>query len=139
MKKIKIVLTLFLISLLLIGCSKERANQLELDNVIKQLTTSGVELEEATIHNPSVFGATLNGVVPAEYRTKDNGELYVYVFASKKDLDQGVDEFKEMTETMELIRHSKYVIDNILIFYVNSEGVFDEEVNQEIIEGMESL
>lgn len=129
---IKKLTGMLVLVLMLSGCtSNDSSNTLSLASTIDFLDEHGVQLIEVNeIHPENVFNQTLNSVSPTFFKLidYDDERLSIYVFASSLEISAAIEEFENKNETATLIPYEKYIVHNILIFYIFGDAPSPEVV-----------
>ena len=137
MKKILILLLMLGTTLTLISC---RSNNNEALITAEQISdifhNHQIILSEPPNSSPnSVFIRAYNGVTPETYTSNQEDLISSYIYDSSKEAIKGLDRFEEQTSAADLVRHSKYRIANVLMFYLP----VSEKSNDHIIAAVEDL
>jgi len=133
----------FLILVLLGGCNEESESDLQVSNrqeVIASLKVQGLTpKEQIEKWGKKVFGMKLNKVRPAGYDLEGN-DLYVYIYPSQAAREQGLDDWREKTASMDIGgAFQVYEAENVLLFCVSEMEDLDGETDEKIQAAMDGL
>lgn len=126
------IMVILLLGITLIAC-RQNKKTISLSEVEEAIANQGLELNEG-IWTDNIFMEELNGFTPESYVVKE-ATLSIYVFTSVKERKAGVQQFKEMTATMELVPYKMFEVNNVLAFIVKG----DERTNEKVEEAFEEL
>jgi hypothetical protein len=125
----KLCILFVLIVLLLSACQKTSSNTFEVIT-LKQLLSSfqeqNLSLKEIEVSKDNILGMRLNGARPIAYKL--NGKrLMFYIYDTSKEREKGLEDFRNKTETANVVSYNYYEVKNVLIFYV-----YEDELNIEV-------
>lgn len=114
--------------LLLVGCSlvdedleHHISSNISEEDLVKALHEHGVHIVEIKSKD-NIFGSKLNQVKPGAYELDDK-QLFIYEYKSADERDEGLEQFKKNTETMNVVSYTLFKHRNILMFYVHAEDL----------------
>ena len=115
--------------LLLVGCSLvdedlvyHNSSNISEEDLVKALNENGVHVVETKSLKDDIFGSKLNLVKPGAYELGDK-QLFIYEYTSADERDEGLEQFKKNTETMNVVSYTIFTHRNILMFYVHAENL----------------
>lgn len=80
----------------------------------------------------------LNGIRPSAYEL-DGKRILVYIYDSSDEREQGLEDWREKTASMNTVSYKVYEVNNVLLFYVyeeeNLNSKFDNRI-QNIVNGL---
>lgn len=131
----KRIISLFVLILILVGCSA-KTSTFSLVDAVDRVETQDINLVKIDDIDPEFpFYQNLVGVDPAVFSVNDNQSLSIYVFESSSEVEEAVEEFEEKAATGTLADHERYEINNLLIFYI----LDGESPDTDVIDGIESI
>src|SRR5690625_4496323 len=121
----KTIVAILLFVLMIGGCATKESSLL-LSDAMDLFRENEIQLIEIDQIDPDyAFNKTLNGVKPTLFSVNDQQIVSIYVFSSHSDVDAGIEVFENKTATATLEMHERYVIDNLLVFYILREHPID--------------
>ncbi|QED46103.1 hypothetical protein [Cytobacillus dafuensis] len=119
------------IVLFLTSCQKiSDASVITLKQVLTSFEEQQLSLKEIEVSKDNIFGMKLNGVRPYSYELEGKS-LFVYIYKSTKEREQGLEDFRHKTANANIVSFSNYEVKNVLIFYVYEKDL-DFEVDNKI-------
>ncbi|WP_241674475.1 hypothetical protein [Paenibacillus luteus] len=138
----KMVTMLIVLCLLLSSCSNHPNSDSQHVSAIqvKELFDKHaiVLTEPKDLHPENVFIRILNGVKPETYVMNDKQLISIYAYPSEKDAREGAKDFEAKTAVADVVQHRRYVIGNILLFYVVDKENEDSRLEL-VIENLRSM
>jgi hypothetical protein len=118
----KMISLLIVLGVLLSSCSNYPNSDSKRVSAIQVKELFGkhaiVLTEPKDLHPENVFIRILNGVKPETYDMNDNQLISIYVYQSDTGAREGAKDFEAKTAVADVVQHRRYVIGNILLFYV---------------------
>lgn len=88
------------------------------------LSEESIEFNEVSINPMSIFDKRLLGKEPHHLEITSENFLHIYKYPSKSLAQMARDTFIKKTESMDMVAHNLYVVEDMFIIYV-----FHSEVN----------
>ncbi|WFA17243.1 hypothetical protein ERY13_08020 [Paenibacillus mucilaginosus] len=99
----------------------------------------GIPLSEPKgMHPENVFLRNLNGVAPHTFTINESQLISIYIYSSSQGAVDGAKDFENKTSAAGVVPHSRYLVENILLYYVPDGSQEDERIYL-VIEEMRSL
>ena len=117
--------------------SEVTTDSISFSEVTSALDRQGLFLEEAKLPEENPFIQDLNGVSPEVYFLEGK-TLSIYTFPTVEERKEGMEDFEELTATMELVLSETFTKENIVIFYV-FRGEEEKETIRKLRNATESL
>lgn len=109
----------------LAGCQSKDPNAVTLKEVRSLFEEQQLLLNEHNVSNSKIFGTKLYGVKPSSY-SLDGKSLYIYIYDSTKGPEKGVGNFRNKTQTFNLVSYKVYKAKNALLFYAYEKDLSSE-------------
>ncbi|WP_308636371.1 hypothetical protein [Paenibacillus silvisoli] len=102
------------------GC-KEKETIVTLDDVKSIVAHYGIPTTPINEdeNRDSVFARAYNEVKPSRYVVDTEQTLSIYVYASSSDAIKGVKDFEEKTAAADVIAHTRYQINNLVLYSIS--------------------
>lgn len=135
--RLKMVAAFICFIAMVAGCSAGgTGNTLTTAQVLDAFSRYGIELSEAKeLHPDNVFTIELNGVKPETYLAGGSQLLSIYVYENGKGAAQGIEDFERRTAAADVASHARYIIANVLLYYVANDSDRDERMER-AVEGL---
>ncbi|MCR2822221.1 hypothetical protein [Lederbergia panacisoli] len=130
----KVVLIFVLIFLTLTACNTTDSNMIALEEVLSAFEKHKLPLKEVKVSNDDIFGMKLNGIRPFSYEL--GGKLLlIFIYDSTKKREEGLNDFRNKTATLNIVSYNYYEAKNALLFYVHGldlskEVEFDNKIHK---------
>ncbi|MFZ4451511.1 hypothetical protein [Salibacterium aidingense] len=123
---------LFLLLFILSAC--QNSDKAEVDQIVTEIKMEDLPIETVEINEETetVFNSSLHGVEPYRFKIRNNS-LYVFLFSSKREREEGYRDFLDIIANMNLVSYETFQQDGILLFLV-----FDKSKNEELIRKINS-
>ncbi|MCM3711282.1 hypothetical protein [Sporosarcina luteola] len=122
----KLAFTFILLVFLLTACQVNNPNSITLEEVLSSFEEQQLSLRKSKVKKEHIFGMKLNRVSPSSYEL-DGKKILVYIYDSSDERDQGLEDWREKTASMDTVGYKVYDVNNVMLFYV-----FEQELNSEI-------
>lgn len=81
------------------------------------LSEESIEINEVSINHKSTFDKRLLGKEPHHLEMTSEGFLHIYKYPSKSLAQKTRDTFINKTESMDMVAHNLYVVEDMFIIY----------------------
>ncbi len=81
------------------------------------LSEESIEINEVSINHKSIFDKRLVGKEPHHLEITSKGFLHIYKYPSKRLAQKARDTFIKKTESMDMVAHKLYVVEDMFIIY----------------------
>lgn len=81
------------------------------------LSEESIEINEVSINHKSIFDKRLVGMEPHHLEMTSEGFLHIYKYPSKSLAQKARDTFINKTESMDMVAHNLYVVEDMFIIY----------------------
>jgi len=100
------------------------------------LGEESIEVNEVSINHKSIFDKRLLGKEPHHLEITSEGFLHIYKYPSKSLAQKARDTFIKKTESMDLVAHKLYVVEDMFIIheYYSAANEFDKYLSEVISE-----
>jgi len=103
-----------------------------LEEVLSSFEEQQLSLIKSKVNkDDNIFGMKLNGVRPSAYEL-DGKMLLVYIYDSNKEREEGLEDWREKTASMDTVSYKVYEVKNVLLFYVYEEEKLNSEIDSKI-------
>lgn len=125
-------LFLMTVILLLTACLANDPEANTRQEVIASLKDQGLTpKEQLEKWGKKVFGMKLNKVRPSAY-VLEGKDLYVYIYPSTAAQEQGLDDWRDKTASIDTVSYQVYEANNVMLFYVYAEEYLNSDIDREI-------
>lgn len=123
----KLAFTFITLIFLLVTCQAYNPNAITLKKVLSSFEEQQLSLKDSKINmNDNIFGMKLNGVRPSSH-TLEGKMLLIYIYRSKDEREEGLEDWREKTVSINTVSFKVYEVNNALLFYV-----YERDLNREI-------
>lgn len=95
----------------------------------EHLSEKSIEFNEVSINHKSIFDKRLLGKEPHHLEITSEDFLHIYKFPSKNLAKNARDTFRKKTESMDMVAHNLYVVEDMFIIYEYHSEVNDFNKN----------
>jgi hypothetical protein len=127
----KLALTFILLVFFLTACQAKDPNAITLEEVLSSIEEQQLSLNKSKVNKNHIFGMKLNGVRPSAYEL-DGKRILVYIYDSSDEREQGLEDWREKTASMDTVSFKIYEVNNVLLFYVYEEEILNSEIDSKI-------
>jgi hypothetical protein len=121
MRNVIILLVLVVLS----ACNSPSDREpLTLDQVVASFEDEGLQLQAADANPASIVQRGINDVRPTSYLLGDKDTLYLFIFNSEADRQQGKDDF--YNRPIDFVAHATYEENNVLVLWFYEESPDDD-------------
>lgn len=114
LKMKKIISIILIILCLFIGLFFYKGS---IERFKEYLSEESIEINEVSINHKSIFDKRLVGKEPHHLEITSEGFLHIYQYPSKSLAQKARDTFIKKTESMDLVAHKLYVVEEMFIIY----------------------
>ncbi|MBP3964715.1 hypothetical protein [Paenibacillus lignilyticus] len=112
----KRIVSLLLLLVCLTGCKNDETS-ISLADVTEIFGQSGIILLPMQDPNPAaVFSKAYNGVAPSRFEVDTKQSISIYVYPSASEAVKGIKDFEDKTAAADVIAHTRYQINNIVLY-----------------------
>jgi hypothetical protein len=127
----KLAFTFILLIFLLTACQVNDPNAITLEEVLSSFEEQQLSLKKSKVNKNHIFGMKLNGIRPSAYKL-DGKKILVYIYDSSDEREQGLEDWREKTASMDTVSFKIYEVNNVLLFYVYEEEILNSEIDSKI-------
>lgn len=127
----KLAFTFILLVFLLTACQANDPNAITLEEVLSSFKEQQLSLKKSKVNKDHIFGMKLNGIRPSAYEL-DGKKILVYIYHSSDEREQGLEDWREKTASMDTVSYKIYEVNNVLLFYVYEEEILNSEIDSKI-------
>lgn len=100
------------------------------------LSEESIEINEVSINHKSIFDKRLVGMEPHHIEITSEGFLHIYKYPNKSLAQKARDTFIKKTESMDMVAHKLYVVEDMFIIYeyYSEASEFDKHLSEVISE-----
>lgn len=110
----KIISIIFITLCLFIGVFFYKGS---IERFKEYLSEESIEINEVSINHKSIFDKRLVGKEPHHLEITSEGFLHIYQYPSKSLAQKARDIFINKTESMDMVAHRLYVVEEMFIIY----------------------
>ena len=127
----KLAFTFISLFFLLTACQASDPNAITLEEVLSSFEEQQLSLKKSKVNKNHIFGMKLNGIRPSAYEL-DGKKILVYIYDSSDEREQGLEDWREKTASMDTTSFKIYEVNNVLLFYVYVEEILNSEIDSKI-------
>jgi hypothetical protein len=127
----KLAFTFILLVFLLTVCQVNDPNAIRLEEVLSSFEEQQLSLKKSKVNRNHIFGMKLNGIRPSANEI-DGKRILVYIYDSSDEREQGLEDWREKTASMDTVSFKIYEVNNVLLFYVYEEEILNSEIDSKI-------
>jgi hypothetical protein len=127
----KLAFTFILLVFLLTVCQVNDPNAIRLEEVLSSFEEQQLSLKKSKVNRNHIFGMKLNGIRPSANEI-DGKRILVYIYDSSDEREQGLEDWRKKTASMDTVSFKIYEVNNVLLFYVYEEEILNSEIDSKI-------
>ncbi|MFC4411460.1 hypothetical protein ACFOZY_13615 [Chungangia koreensis] len=117
---------------LLMACQGNDPNAITLKEVLSSFEEQQLSLKESKVNKDDhIFGMKLNGVRPSGHEL-DGKMLLIYIYGSSIEREEGLEDWREKTASMDTVSYKVYEVNNVMLFYVYEGEKLKNEIDSKI-------
>jgi hypothetical protein len=127
----KLAFNFILLVFFLTACQANDPNAIRLEEVLSSFEEQQLSLKKSKVNRNHIFGMKLNGIRPSANEI-DGKRILVYIYDSSDEREQGLEDWREKTASMDTVSFKIYEVNNVLLFYVYEEEILNSEIDSKI-------